>query len=356
MLIKNEIICWLKENHPQNLEKLWSLADRIRNKYVGNEVHLRGIIEISNYCQRHCQYCGINAGNKKIQRYLMTIEEILQVVKSIESFGYGTVVLQAGEDFRIKRDWILELIKQIKNETDLAITLSLGERLPEELEAWRLAGADRYLLKFETANLKLFNKIHPVQKNKVWQNRLEILKFLKEIGYETGSGIMLGIPGQTFEEVADAILLFKELELDMIGNGPFIPHPDTPLWQEFQRMANQPNQVKNDALTTCKVTALTRISCPKTNIPSTTALAIIDPKEGRINGLKWGANVIMPNFTPACYRQWYQIYPGKSKVVQSPQEQHQLILKLLAQEDRLPGQGKGFSLNFLENQTISQFS
>ncbi len=353
---REEIIYWLQCSDSTLLQKLRQEADHIRREVVGPIVHLRGIIEISNYCQRHCQYCGINASNTKIKRYLMTIEEIMPVVKSIESFGYGTVVLQAGEDFRIKRDWILELIKQIKNETDLAITLSLGERLPEELEAWRLAGADRYLLKFETANLKLFNKIHPAQKNKVWQNRLEILKFLKEIGYETGSGIMLGIPGQTFEEVADAILLFKELELDMIGNGPFIPHPDTPLWGEFQRVADQPNQVKNDALTACKVTALTRIVCPKTNIPSTTALAIIDPKAGRINGLKWGANVIMPNFTPACYRKNYQIYPGKSKGLQTPEEQHQQIMKILNQERRLPGQGKGFSLNFLENQTISQFS
>ena len=356
ILTKQEIVNWLKENNEHILQNLWKEADSLRRKYAGDEVFFRGIIEISNYCQRRCRYCGINATNKTLKRYLMSIDEIMQVVHTIKRLGYGTVVLQSGEHPRITRDWTLEIIKRIKNETGLAVTLSLGERHPDELEAWHQAGADRYLLKFETASILHFNKIHPPKNKSVWKNRFEILKFLKEIGYETGSGIMLGLPGQTYEEVADAILLFKELELDMIGNGPFIPHPETPLWEEFHRMANQPNQVTNDALTACKVTALTRIVCPKTNIPSTTALATIDPKEGRINGLRWGANVIMPNFTPACYRQWYQIYPGKSKVIQAPEEQHQQILKMLAREGRLPGQGKGSSLNFLQRQSLTQFS
>ncbi|MHB2149738.1 [FeFe] hydrogenase H-cluster radical SAM maturase HydE [Calditrichota bacterium LG25] len=348
MLSKKEIIRWLKEKDAQRLETLWLQADRIREQYVGNAVYFRGIIEISNYCARYCTYCGINAGNKTLKRYRLSMDEILTVVQTIERLDYGTVVLQAGEDPALTGEWITELIKRIKNESNLAVTLSLGERTPEELEAWRLAGADRYLLKFETADLRLFNEIHPLRNNGPWKNRLEILHFLKQIGYETGSGIMIGLPGQTYDELAEAILLFQELDLDMIGNGPFIPHPDTPLGKEYERMKNSDQQAPNDALTTCKVNALTRMVCPTVNIPSTTALATIDRQQGRENGLLRGANVIMPDFTPLPYRQWYEIYPGRLQAYKPPEEQHALLLQMLHKIGRTMGRGKGASLNYLK--------
>ncbi len=348
MLTKEEIVYWLKEDNPDLLQALWQNAGLVRQNHVGAAVHLRGIIEISNYCQRRCRYCGINATNKTVKRYLMSIEEILQVAQTIQGLGYGTVVLQAGEDFRITCDWVLELIKRIKNETGLAVTLSLGERHPDELEAWHWAGADRYLLKFETANPLLFKKIHPPKNKGVWKNRVDILKFLKEIGYETGSGIMVGLPGQSYEELADSILLFKELDLDMIGNGPFIPHPGTPLGKDNQQRKNPVQQVPNDALTTCKVNALTRIVCPDVNIPSTTALATVDRQQGRESGLMSGANVIMPDFTPLPYRQWYDIYPGRMLLYQTPEEQHALLVQMLRKIGRTVGQGAGASLNYLK--------
>ncbi len=345
---REEILYWLQCNDTELLDNLWQEADRVRRQWVGNQVYLRGIIEISNFCQRHCHYCGINAANKQIKRYRMSFSEILEVAQQIQTLGYGTVVLQAGEDPELSEEFVSNLIVGIKSETNLTITLSLGERNAQELEAWYRAGADRYLLKFETANPQLFEKIHPPHKNNQWQNRLEILKFLKEIGYEIGSGILIGLPEQTYDDLVNAILLFKELELDMVGNGPFIPHPNTLLWRVYHQMKKSKLQVPNDALMTCKVNALTRIVCPQVNIPSTTALATIDRQHGRESGLMRGANVIMPDFTPLHYRQWYDIYPGRLHSYEPAEKQHARLLQMLHKMERTVGAGAGVSLHFLQ--------
>ena len=209
---------------------------------MGDEVHLRGLIEISNRCVRECHYCGLRAGNRNLRRYRMSEEEIMACVAQAHAYGYGTVVMQSGEDEGITADWMAGIIRRIRRETPLAVTLSLGERDEADLKAWREAGADRYLLRFETSNPELYARIHPIPhpRRGDGRSRLEILRDLAAMGYEIGSGVMVGIPGQTYDDLAPDIELFRELDLDMIGVGPFIPHPGTPLGSAPERSPRRP--------------------------------------------------------------------------------------------------------------------
>lgn len=260
-------------------------------------------------------------------------------------FGYGSVVLQAGEDYGITREWLCDIISRIKRTTNLAITLSLGEREESDLAAWRQAGADRYLLRFETSNRELYDLIHPPLPGGV-SDRFEILRSLREIGYEVGSGIMVGIPGQSFDDLANDILLFKEYDIDMIGIGPYIPHPGTPLGMSaVQHLAPSEVQVPGTELMTCKVVALTRILCPLINIPSTTALATINRAEGRTHGLSRGANIVMPNLTPKKYRELYEIYPAKASCNENADESNSRIKHGIIAMGRVIGAGRGDSAN-----------
>ena len=305
----------LRETDPQRLESLWCRADSTRKAHVGDEVHLRGLIEISNYCVRLCGYCGLRAGNRELGRYRMTGHEIMDCVARAAEYGYGTVVLQAGEDYGMTRDWIAGLVRRIKNEFGLAVTLSLGERPVEDLVAWREAGADRYLLRFETSDPDLYRAIHPGRRGKRADplDRISMLRRLRQLGYEAGSGIMVGIPGQTYETLADDIELFRSLDLDMVGVGPYIAHPSTPLGESrWTAGIATADQVPNSELMVYKVVALTRLVCPEANIPSTTALATINRESGRELGLRRGANIVMPNLTPPKYRVLYEIYPDKA--------------------------------------------
>jgi biotin synthase len=247
----------------------------------------------------------------------MLAEEIFAAALQAVKFGYGTVVLQGGEDYGITTDWMVAVIRRIKNETPLAVTLSLGERPDKDLAAWRAAGADRYLLRFETSDRNLFDEIHPPLGHRKC-DRLAILRRLNKIGYEVGSGVMVGIPGQTYDSLANDIALFRELDLDMIGIGPFIPHPGTPLGSGFKIFppANG-EQVPNNELMVYKAVALTRLVRPDANIPATTALATINKKNGRELGLQRGANVFMPNLTPLKYRRLYEIYPNKACITET---------------------------------------
>jgi len=308
---REAILTWLREEDPARLELLWRAADETRRLHVGDEVHLRGLIEISNHCVRQCAYCGLRAGNRHIERYRMTEEEIIECVLKAVEFGYGTVVIQAGEDYGIKTGWLAGVVRRIKAETSLAVTLSVGERPDDDLRIWREAGADRYLLRFETSDSELYELIHPSLPGRQ-SDRIAILRTLRELGYEAGSGIMVGLPGQTFESVADDIDLFRRLDLDMIGVGPYIAHPATPLGDHTWVPELPDDQIPNDELTALKVVALTRLACPESNIPSTTALATIDKEQGRELGLLRGANVVMPNLTPPQYRVKYEIYPDKA--------------------------------------------
>ncbi len=309
-----EIVRWLRETDESRLCDLWRMADDTRQRYVGGEVFLRGLIEFSNHCARLCKYCGLRAANTELTRYRMSEDEILQCARLALAFGYGTVVLQSGEDPSVSVEWMSGLIRRIKREVSasLAITLSLGERRDEELCDWKAAGADRYLLRFETSRQSLFDDIHP-SRSGIRSDRIAMLRRLRQIGYEVGSGVMIGIPGQSYDDLAGDIELFGALDLDMIGVGPYLPHPDTPLGDpDFRPLVLDDSQAPNDELTTYKVIALARLVCPKANIPSTTALATLNTRRGRELGLVRGANVVMPNLTPPQYRIHYEIYPNKA--------------------------------------------
>lgn len=344
-MTKNEILTWLKTEDEGRLDDLWLRADQVRRENVGDAVYLRGLVEVSNVCARDCGYCGIRVGNSAVTRYRMTADEVMECAGLAVSFGYGTLVIQAGEDYGITADWLSGIIKRIKNETPLAITLSLGEREDHELRAWHEAGADRYLLRFETSNRELYDRIHPPLPGRS-SDRFQILRRLKEIGYEVGSGIMVGIPGQTYEDLAEDILLFREYDIDMIGIGPYIPHPETPLGRSGALLPVSPeDQVEATELMTCKVVALTRILCPLINIPSTTALATINRAQGREHGLSRGANICMPNLTPRKYRELYEIYPSKASCDENADESNARIQGRILAMGRTIGTGRGDSLN-----------
>lgn len=341
MLARRELQAWLREEDPVQLARLYAEADRVRCQAVGAAVHLRGLVEISNHCRRQCWYCGIRQSNRRVPRYRMTADEILDCGRLAVKYNYGTLVLQAGEDPGITPGFIAEIICRIKEETPLAVTLSLGERSVANLRAWRAAGADRYLLRFETSDMKLYRRIHPDRQEGA-PDRLSLLGRIRALGYETGSGVMVGIPGQSYASVADDLLLFRKLGLDMIGVGPFIPHPTTPLAKcASQLRAPAAEQVPADEATIFKVLALARLISPNSNIPATTGLATINPGAGRVLGLQRGANVIMPNLTPRRYRQHYEIYPGKAGSLEDAAITAARARTELAQIGRPPGRGPG---------------
>ncbi|HOA50611.1 MAG TPA: [FeFe] hydrogenase H-cluster radical SAM maturase HydE [Thermogutta sp.] len=345
-LTREELLTWLREEDPARLSQLWQWADRVRQEFVGGEVHLRGLIEISNHCVRLCAYCGLRAPNTELVRYRMSGDEILACARQAAALGYGTVVLQAGEDPGLTRDFVREIVRRIKETTGLAITLSLGERDEEELWAWRQAGADRYLLRFETSQAELYQRYHPPKPGST-VDRLYLLKRLREMGYEVGSGVMIGLPGQTYAGLANDLWLFRELDLDMIGVGPFIVHPRTPLADPaFARILPDGEQVPASELMTYKVIALSRILCPRANIPSTTALATLNRKNGRELGLVRGANVVMPNLTPPQYRIRYEIYPNKACLRETPDECHACLQMRVESLGRVVGRGPGTSPNY----------
>lgn len=282
---------------------LFKTADEVREKYVGNEVHLRGLIEFSNICKCNCKYCGLRKDNSELERYRLSIEEAYDFAKKAKEYGYKTVVLQSGEDSYYSVERLVKLLQDIKK-LDLAITLSIGERPFEEYKAFKEAGADRYLIRIETTDKELYKKMHP---NMSFENRVRCLKDLKTLGYEVGTGCLVGLPEQTIESLANDLLFFKEIDADMIGIGPFIPNQNTPL-----------KDAKGGTFEMAlKVMALTRILLPTINIPATTAMETLNPN-GRLIALQSGANVVMPNVTEGDYRRKYEIYPGKICVGDTP--------------------------------------
>ena len=279
-------------------EKLFAAADELRCKVFGDAVYLRGIIEFSNYCQENCLYCGLRRANRKIIRYRLNFTEIMACVAEIAAAGITTIVLQTGDDPYYSPESIAKIIKAIKSQYSVAVTLSLGEHDEETYKLWRDAGADRYLLKIETFDQDNYSRLRP---GKFWDERRKCLELLRKLGYEIGSGIMVGLPGETLENLALAIQQLAMMKLHMIGLGPFIVHPQTPL-------ASESNGDLNLAYRTL---ALTRLLNPYANIPATNALDSLQPGARR-RGLQIGANVIMPTFTPDYLKENYNIYPGKN--------------------------------------------
>lgn len=324
-LSRNEIIDILKDDS-QN-DWLFSLADKTRHEYVGDAVHLRGLIEFSNICKRTCKYCGLRCENKDLDRYRIKPDDIVLYAQKAVEMGYRTVVLQSGEDKFYTKDILCDVIKRIKN-LDVALTLSIGERSFDEYKAFKDAGADRYLIRIETSDRDLYKQMHP---NMDFDNRVRCLKDLKKLGYEVGSGCLVGLPNQTVESLADDILFFKEIGADMIGIGPFIAHPHTPL-----------KDAKNSDFTLAlKVMALTRLVLKDINIPATTAMETLNPK-GRIIALQSGANVVMPNVTTTVFRAKYEIYPGKICINENPTQCRGCIEGKIKSIGRTIATDKGF--------------
>ena len=298
---RNDIIEILKDD--SNNDWLFSLADKTREEYVGDEVHLRGLIEVSNICKRQCKYCGLRCEDKFIDRYRISKENIISYAEHAVNMGYKTIVLQSGEDEYYNPDLMCEIIEGIKK-LGVALTLSIGEKTYEEYKAFKEAGADRYLIRIETTDKTLYNQMHP---NMDFDNRVRCLENLGRLGYEVGTGCLVGLPNQTIESLADDILFFKEINADMVGIGPFIPHRHTPL----------KDSATGSFTLALKVMALTRILLKDINIPATTAMETLNPN-GRIIALQSGANVVMPNVTTTEYRAKYEIYPNKICINENP--------------------------------------
>ena len=310
---------------------LFGFADVVRREYVGDAVLVRGIIEFSNVCRNTCMYCGLNRHNDQLTRYRLTREEILATAANIWQAGVKTVVLQSGEEDNLDSRWLRQVIEDIRKDFDMAVTLSVGERCREDYELWKQAGADRYLLKIETSDPRLYRELHPGMS---FENRMRCLRDLVELGYQTGSGNIVGLKGQTTRSLAGDVRFFKQGNFDMISVSPFIPHPQTTLGDEPAA----------DLTMTLKMTALARIVSRNAHIPATTAIGSLRGRDERPKALAAGANVLMPNFTPAPYRRYYEIYPNKRCVSEDPQACPGCLEQMVATMGRRVDYGRGDSL------------
>lgn len=289
----------LIKNYKEVMEYASMLAKEVREEYFSDTVYIRGLIEFSNYCKNNCYYCGIRAGNKLIERYRLSEEEILSCVDIGHTLGFRTFVLQSGEDNYYTDDILVRIIKKIKEKYfDSAITLSIGERNFSSYKVLREAGADRYLLRHETCDKSHYEMLHP--KGMSFDNRMECVKNLKALGYQVGIGFMVGSPYQTEEMLARELLFLKEMSPQMVGIGPFLPHQNTPF----------KDKDKGSFELTLFLLSLIRLTLPNVLLPATTALGTINPL-GREKGLLAGANVLMPNLSPEGVRKKYLLYDNK---------------------------------------------
>lgn len=280
-------------------EALRAKADRVRRREYGNQVYIRGLIECSNYCKNDCYYCGIRRSNRNAQRYRLTEKEILSCCQEGYELGFRTFVLQGGEDGYFTDERVMELARMIKSRwPECALTLSIGEKSREAYEAYFQAGVDRYLLRHETADGCHYRHLHPVEMS--MENRMRCLRDLKEIGFQTGAGMMVGAPGQTISCLAKDLVFLQELRPEMVGIGPFLPHHDTPFAGEMAGSVEL----------TLDLLAIVRLMLPKVLLPATTALGTAEA-DGRERGMRCGANVVMPNLSPSSVRSKYSLYDNK---------------------------------------------
>ncbi len=305
---KEDLVILLNSDE-EGRKKIFEKAAEVKKTYVGNKVYFRGLIEFSNICSKNCYYCGIRAGNNKLVRYFVTEEEVLNAVKYAYDEGYASLVIQSGEqNTKAFTETIYNLLMKINGITDnkMGVTLSLGEQSEETYLRWKEAGARRYLLRIETSNRELYSKLHPNDKHHDYDERLNALKLLRKTGYQVGTGVMIGLPFQTIEDLADDLLFFKEFDIDMAGMGPYIEHEDTPLFQYKDLLMPKEERF----ILSLKMVALLRIMMKDINIAATTAMQTLD-KMGREKAIKVGSNVIMPNLTPVKYRENYLLYEDK---------------------------------------------
>ncbi|MBP3254158.1 MAG: [FeFe] hydrogenase H-cluster radical SAM maturase HydE [Bacteroidales bacterium] len=302
----------------EEMKMLLDKALETKLKFLDNNVHLRGLIEYSNKCRKNCLYCGLRKDNNAVDRYEMTDNQVFQCIELAQKLNYGSVALQCGErQDKHFTDKIEYLVKEIKRRSQgtIGITLSCGEQSEQTYRRWFNAGAHRYLLRIETANEELYYKIHPKDSVHSFKKRMECIDTLLKTGYQTGTGVMIGLPFQTTEDLARDILFFQQKDVAMVGMGPFIPHPDTPLWQYRDLIPSKEERMSM----TLKMIAVLRLVMPEINMVSATANQTIDDL-GREKAVVAGANVIMPNLSPQENREEYSIYPDKACVHDTPEQ------------------------------------
>jgi len=331
-----EYLLALKE--PSDVAELYAFADAVRKEHVGDGILLRGIIEFSNHCRNTCLYCGLNRDNIHLERYRLDRGQILQRVEKLVRCGIKTVVLQSGEEDALDPSWFEQLIEEITSGFDIAVTLSVGQKSRRQYELWKRAGADRYLLKIETTDPELYASLHPGMS---FDNHLRCTYDLQAIGYQTGSGSIVGLKGQTIATLAEDILFFRERNFDMLSVGPFIPNRNTALGR----------RPLGDLGLTLRSIAVTRIVTKNAHIPANTAIASLAGRDGTIAALRAGANVVMPNFTPEPYGNLYEIYPGKKCI--SPKESISQIEKIASELTRYVDYTRGDSLKRKQEQVTA---
>lgn len=332
---KDDIVCLLSLTDENDIELLREAAYDTATREIGEKVSLRGIVEFSNICTRNCFYCGIRRDSREVVRYVLGKDEIIESAKKAAFSGYGSIVLQSGE----RRDgefieYVVEVIKAIKDKTKnpdlpngLGITLSIGEQDEKTYRRFFEAGAHRYLLRIETSNKILYSEIHPGDQK--FENRLECLKKLRKIGYQVGTGVMIGFPGQRIEDLAADVLFFAENDIDMIGMGPYIVSHSAPL--SSKGMMDKESLLE----LSLKMIAVTRMVLKDVNIASTTALEAISD-DGREKGIMFGANVLMPNISPVRVKSDYQLYEGKPGLDEGGEKYNEMLIRKISSAGRRP--------------------
>lgn len=316
-----ELLTW------PDAQELYAAAYSVKVREIGKRVSIRALVECGNVCEKDCLYCGIRKGNGKVHRYVMDADEIVREAEWAFRAGYGNLVMQSGEQTGERHTETVEaVLRRIHGfgGEEFGVTLSLGEQTEGTYRRWKDAGAHRYLLRIETSNPKLYAKMHP--SDHLWERRLECLRALRRCGYQVGSGVMSGLPGQTMDDLASDIEFFASEDIDMIGMGPYIPHPDTPLGKQVEWSADVAAKRFELGL---RMIAVTRLHLHDVNIAAATALQALDP-DGREKGLLAGANVMMPNITDVGYRANYQLYLGKPCLEENPAASREKLERRIA--------------------------
>lgn len=345
---REEIVRILAANEDET-KLLLEYAQELRIKHIGNEVYLRGLIEITNTCSKDCYYCGIRKSYKNCVRYMLTDSEVLAAAEYAYKQNFGSIVIQGGElespSWTDRIENILRAVKDLSN-GELGVTLSLGEQSEETYKRWFDAGAHRFLLRFETSDPDHYKLLHPNDSKHDYQNRLKCLGLLRKTGYQVGTGVMIGLPFQTMENLADDLIKMKELDIDMCGMGPYIEHHETPLYQYRDQLI----PIKERFDLSLKMIATLRLLIHDINIAGTTAMQTIDP-EGRQKAFKAGANVVMPNITPTKYRDNYLLYDNKPGTKDDEEDSTRKVLEIIRESGFIPGTGKwGDSRHFKNRQ------
>jgi biotin synthase len=346
-LTRPTIVRLLSTTGREEQETLFKRAYAVRTERLGPRVNLRGLIEFSNQCVKNCLYCGIRSENDVLHRYCLSDDEIGQVVDFAYNKGLTGVVLQSGERRdKVFVDRVTGMLERIRERTDpsFRVTLSVGEQSKETYQRWFDAGARRYLLRMETFDEMLYRHIHPDDDRHRFHVRLKCLEDLKAIGYQTGSGVLIGLPGQRVEQLADDLLHLKDMEIDMVGMGPYLEHPQTPMYSYHEYRLSLLDRFQ----LSLRMIAVLRLMMPTINIASTTALQSIVPT-GRELGLKAGANVLMPNLTPMVYRKDYSLYDNKPGIDQNGEDSlDNLLSRIQKLGETVNYSDNGDSLHFME--------